>query len=508
MDPFNAWDIRVVTDPNVINATAISIAGNMFSANYNITQDQIFEQAHCINNDTALGIPCGSQNEGLGIAHSSITVLKYNFTGSGSGLLFSVTYKVVGSGGYSPIQISSDQIANGVASTYVDHVTINGQYGSPQQPDFALSVNPSQVSIGQGLSGTTTITVSSIASFTGIVLLEPRTNETTLALSVQPSSLFLASGGSNSSTLTIQTSGSTPPTSYSIVIRATSGQKLRQASFAVGVTPAPYFVMGVSPGLLYIHEGDTSTTTVTVQSRFGFSGLVSLSAPITSPAGLQASFSSPTIMLESGQSANSTLTLTTPFSPLRFRYTINITGTSGSLSQKASLIIIPPLGEISLSLDHGSFQLKPGDSVNATITISTHDYLWGTVDLAASMIGGTVNLNSTSFAFGPVGQTTASFSMRLLMDSATVPGNYNLTLTVYTLCFTPTQQANNCAPGDKTLSHVQSFSVVVSSNQVSNRPSSLLIFGLTPFSYFGILGLFTAVFVVIAVQTFRKRRER
>jgi len=171
------------------------------------------------------------------------------------------------------------------------------------------------------------------------------------------------------------------------------------------------------------------------------------------------------------------------------------------------LVVIPPFGEVSLSLDPGSFSLKPGDSVDALVTVSTHDYLWGTVNIAASMIGGTVTLNSTSFIFKPVGVTSASFALHLSMGATTAPGNYNLTLTVYTLCFTPSQQPNNCAAGSGTLSHVENYGVQISSTQVSNRPTSVTILGLAPPYYFGILGVFAAIFAVLAVQTFRKRRE-
>jgi hypothetical protein len=116
MDQFNGWDIQVASDPATINATTLSISGNMFSA----SGGTAFEIVHCTNGK---GSGCTSA-DGPGIVHSAYGNTAF---ASGSGLLFTITFQVVGRNPSSPITIQNDLLSSSSPSG-VPHTTLSGSY--------------------------------------------------------------------------------------------------------------------------------------------------------------------------------------------------------------------------------------------------------------------------------------------------------------------------------------------------------------------------------------------
>ena len=119
MDSFNGWDIQVATDPAVLNATGLSITGNMFES----LGGSAFEIVHCVNGK---GTTCSS-SDGPGIAHSAYANTAF---ASGNGLLFTITYQVVGGGPFAPLTIRNDLISSSSPSG-VPHFTESTYYGAP-----------------------------------------------------------------------------------------------------------------------------------------------------------------------------------------------------------------------------------------------------------------------------------------------------------------------------------------------------------------------------------------
>ncbi len=124
MDQFNGWDIQVVSDQTVLNATSLSITGNIFDVN--TTGGTPFEIVHCVNGK---GAGCTS-SDGKGIVHSAYGNTAF---AGGSGLLFTIVYQVVGSNPLSPYSLYSIKIQNDLISSSspsgVPHTTLGGTYG-------------------------------------------------------------------------------------------------------------------------------------------------------------------------------------------------------------------------------------------------------------------------------------------------------------------------------------------------------------------------------------------
>jgi len=72
MDPFNAWDIMVMTDPLAINPVSLSITPNLLTANYSLTT---LELTNCVNGS---GSGCNAAaGDGPGVVHSAVFPLAH-----------------------------------------------------------------------------------------------------------------------------------------------------------------------------------------------------------------------------------------------------------------------------------------------------------------------------------------------------------------------------------------------------------------------------------------------
>jgi minor extracellular protease Epr len=124
----------------------------------------------------------------------------------------------------------------------------------PATPDFSNSASPSALTINAGASGTSTITVTSLNTFSGAVSL---TVSGPAGWSASPSlsSLTVSSGGSASSTLTITVPSTTKAGAYAVTVTGTSDSLSHSATVIVNVQTAPS-----APQNLKATAGDAKVT--------------------------------------------------------------------------------------------------------------------------------------------------------------------------------------------------------------------------------------------------------
>src|SRR5438128_6483401 len=210
IDPFNAWDISVQSDPTVISPQSLSITGNLLAINFTTT---VFELINCIN---GVGTGCIA-TDGAGIAHSAVTGFgPPPQTTTSSGLLFTITYKVIAAG-FSTIHIFNDVIANDATGASVPHTTVDGRC-RPIPLDYSLS-NSGGITVTQGMSGSNTITATLTGGATQSVTLScssglPSGASCAFTPSPSGSPTFTA-------TLTITTLASTPAGTSTITVTGT-----------------------------------------------------------------------------------------------------------------------------------------------------------------------------------------------------------------------------------------------------------------------------------------------
>jgi uncharacterized membrane protein len=170
----------------------------------------------------------------------------------------------------------------------------------------------------------------------------------TTTTSLNPTSVSLAPGGSATSILTVQTRQSTPPGSYKVSVKATSGILVQVLTIALVVTsPPPDFSMSASPTTITVPLGSSGTATITLNSLYSFVGIVSLSASIAprdTTASLSlvnptASFSPANVVLAANGTGASTMTVSSSLLTTPGTYTVTITASSGTISHSATVTV-------------------------------------------------------------------------------------------------------------------------------------------------------------------------
>ena len=120
MGQFNGWDIQITSSvPPVINATSLSISGNIFAVN--TTGGSPFEIVHCVN---GVGTGCTSA-DGQGVVHSAFGDTAFT---SGNGLLFTITYQVTAA--FSSSIVVQNSLISSSSPSGVPHVNLNAVYGT------------------------------------------------------------------------------------------------------------------------------------------------------------------------------------------------------------------------------------------------------------------------------------------------------------------------------------------------------------------------------------------
>jgi len=291
--------------------------------------------------------------------------------------------------------------------------------GLPPSPDFSLSASPTTLSIVQGESGTSTVTVSDLNGFTGTVNLEVSVTPSGPFASLSPETVT----GSGTSTLTVNT-GTAPAGTYLLTITGTSGSLTHTTTVTVTITtppPPPDFSLSASPATLSIVQGGSGTSTVTVSDLNGFTGIVGLEVSVT-PSGPFASLSPETVT----NSGTSTLTVNTGTAPAG-TYLLTITGTSGSLTHTTEVtvtITTPASSDFSLSATPTSRTITAGSTTTYTVFINRISGFTGPVDLSVSGLPAGVN-----GVFYPESADGASSILTITTFPTTKTKTYPLTIT-------------------------------------------------------------------------------
>src|SRR6266487_2251642 len=333
--------------------------------------------------------------------------------------------------------------ATGTATTGTVTVTVTGSSGSltntttvsltvnPKR-NFTLSASPSSLSITQGASGASTITVTPQNGFNGNVSLSASGLPSGVTASFNPSST------TSTSTLTLTASGTAAIGTATVTITGTSGGLSHGTTLSFTVTPPPSFTLSASPSSLSMTQGASGASTITVTPQNGFNGNVSLSASGL-PSGVTASFN------PSSTASTSTLTLTASGTAATGTVTVTVTGSSGSLANTTTVsLTVNPQGNFTLSASPSSLSITQGASGASTITVSPQNGFNGNVGLSASGLpsGVTASFNPSSTASTSTLTLTASSTAAIGTATVTITGTSGGLSHGTTLSFTVTPPPN------------------------------------------------------------------
>ena len=201
------------------------------------------------------------------------------------------------------------------------------------------------------------------------------------------------------------------------------------AACTTPATPVPDFTLsfsggGSADGTVEIEQGDELDITVTVNGSGGFSGQVTLNSGVATAqvAGIDVSFDDDTV------SGSATMTIMIDGSvDFNDDYTLSVTGTSGSLSDTATLTIdvTEATSSFDLTTSAPSVTISAGGSDDVTVTVTPISGFSDDVTLGVTSADGITG----SFDVNPVPGASGDSVVTLSVPGTLAAGSYTVTIT-------------------------------------------------------------------------------
>jgi subtilase family serine protease len=183
-----------------------------------------------------------------------------------------------------------------------------------QTPDFTIAANPGSLTVIQGGSGNSTISISALGGFSSSVALSASNLPSGVTVGFNPTTV---TGGAGSSTATFTVASSATPGTYSITITGTSGSLSHSTSVNLTVSaPVSSYTISASPNSLTVTRGSSGSSTITLSGTmtgavtFSASGLGSGETVTFSPSSLSAAGTTTMNVSASNSATTGTRTIT------------------------------------------------------------------------------------------------------------------------------------------------------------------------------------------------------
>lgn len=283
--------------------------------------------------------------------------------------------------------------------------------GAAATPAFALAASPASLSIVAGKSATSTISITPSGGFSGSVAL----SVTGLPAGVTAS--FSSPSATSSSLLTLTVAATAAAGNSTLTITGKSGSLTGTFSLSLTVTPSSTFTIAVNPTSIGLVQGNSAKVTVTLASIGNFTGTVNVSVSGL-PPGL-------TGTLSRGTTATTlTLMLTASSVAVAGSSTVNVIGTSGSVTQTASIALtISGVPSFSLSATPAALSVAPGASATGSVAIAPLNGFTSPVTFTASGLP-----KGVTAQFGAVGSNLAT-TLTFAASASAAPGTATVTIT-------------------------------------------------------------------------------
>ena len=300
--------------------------------------------------------------------------------------------------------------------------------------DFTMVPQTTIVPVKANSSGTVTIDLASVNSFSGTVNLSCAPDPG-VECTISPTA-GLSSGGGTTATLTVNAGQYTANQSYNVKVTGTdaaTGKYIHtlgvEAQVTGSVAGSQSFAL-TNSGNISIDAGATTgnTSTITVTPLGGFTGTVGLTYSVTGPAGAASptvSFAPTSVSLTGSAALTSTLTVATTASTTPGVYTVTVTGTSGAIAPTTTVTVNVGTPSFALS-NSGNITVTKGATTGntSTITVTPSNGFMGTVNLSCVVAGpaganapATCSLSPTSVSIS--GSTAQTATLTIATTAAT-----------------------------------------------------------------------------------------
>jgi cellulase/cellobiase CelA1 len=325
------------------------------------------------------------------------------------------------------------------------------------------------VSMVQGTTATSSITVGITGGFSGTIALSVTGLPSGVTATFSPTSVVGAAG----STLTFTATAAAVPGTYALQVTGTSGSTVKSGALSLTVVPAPNFTISASPTAISLPIGTNPTDTITVAFVGGLTGSVSVSATGL-PNGMQANFSPNSVNAPGGTIvANFSAQSSTPAGV----YPIQIVGTNGTITHSTTLTITVPGGpSFTLAPSAPTLSIAQGSSGAETITVTDQSGFSGSVTLAVSGLPSGV---TSAFGTNP---TTGSSALTLTASSTATTGAFTVTITGTSGTLTPVTTTFTLAVTGTGSFTLKPSATALSIAQGSSGTDTITVTDVSPFS--------------------------
>jgi hypothetical protein len=279
--------------------------------------------------------------------------------------------------------------------------------------DFNLTAAPNPISVGQGSSKLTSISVIALNGFTGSVSL---TIVQSPGLSAQLVPNLIV--GSGNALLNVTAAAGMAIGQYTVNVTGTSSPLHHMVQVNVTVVQNNFQIQA-APVSLSAYPGQSVNSVITLTSLFGFAGAITLS--VVAPAQVTATLNPTSVTLSRGGSGTAILTVSTSLSGT---FAVNVTGVNGALKHFTLLSFRSNTDvSFSITLPISQVTLSEGSTGTVPVTITSENGFTGTITF-----GYTVVKPSTGLA--GVGVPNATLRPSTLMLSPNASQNITVVVTV------------------------------------------------------------------------------
>lgn len=283
--------------------------------------------------------------------------------------------------------------------------------------DFALSVAPSAVQLVAGGSTTVSVGTTGLNGFNSAISV---TAPSIAGLTFTPAAFTVTPGATQS--VTIAAAPGVAPGVYSGSFSGTAAGVTgsRTVTLTTTVTVAPDYSLAVTPPILTIAVGQSSTASVAVTALNGFSGSVSVLA--LPPAGV--TVSPPSFTIAAGGTQTITISVSPAAQPGTLTIPLNATGAGAPSHQTSIALNILPAPDFSIAVSPPQLTLAAGDSGAFALSATALNGFAGAISVTMPLLTG-VTFTPLVLTLQP--GTTQNVGV-LALASAT-PGTFALAFT-------------------------------------------------------------------------------
>ena len=222
--------------------------------------------------------------------------------------------------------------------------------GGGSAPNFNIALSPTSLTVQQGTSRNTTLTLTPQNGFTGTVTLSlvNTSNNPVPGITLSPTSFTVSANSPTNQALSVNVASSVATGSYNLKVKAVSGSLSKEASLSLDVTAgggSPDFTIALSPTSLTVQQGDSGNTTLTLTPQNGFNGTVNLALVDAGTGNPVPGINLTPLDLNVTGPVNQPLTVSVAGSVPTGSYSLKVRAVSGSLNKEASLsltVTLPP----------------------------------------------------------------------------------------------------------------------------------------------------------------------